>query len=71
MERDGDALARGLGAECPHHRPVAHDVEESSLDRAELVLRDWEATFTVKGFSLYEHGTDGVWRPREDFTFPQ
>ena len=51
------------------HVTVAHDVEESSLDRAELVLRDWEATFTVKGFSLYEHGADGVWRPREDFTF--
>ncbi|MEW1957075.1 2'-5' RNA ligase family protein [Kineococcus sp. NPDC059986] len=53
------------------HVTVAHDVDEASLDRAELVLRDWEATFTVKGFSLYEHGADGVWRPREDFTFQQ
>ncbi|MEZ0492763.1 2'-5' RNA ligase family protein [Kineococcus sp. TBRC 1896] len=53
------------------HVTVAHDVDESALDRAELVLRDWEATFTVKGFSLYEHGADGVWRPREDFTFQQ
>ncbi|PRY13440.1 2'-5' RNA ligase family protein [Kineococcus rhizosphaerae] len=53
------------------HVTVAHDVAEPSLDRAELVLRDWEATFTVKGFSLYEHGADGVWRPREDFTFLQ
>lgn len=53
------------------HVTVAHDVDEAALDRAELVLRDWEATFTVKGFSLYEHGADGVWRPREDFTFQQ
>jgi len=51
------------------HVTVAHDVAEADLDRAELVLRDWEATFTVGGFSLYEHGADGVWRPREDFTF--
>jgi 2'-5' RNA ligase len=53
------------------HVTVAHHVDEAALDRAELVLRDWEATFTVKGFSLYEHGSDGVWRPREDFTFQQ
>lgn len=51
------------------HVTVAHDVPEADLDRAELVLRDWEATFTVGGFSLYVHGADGVWRPREDFVF--
>ena len=64
-------LAREISFPFHPHVTVAHDVDEASLDRAELVLRDWEATFTVKGFSLYEHGADGVWRPREDFTFRQ
>ncbi len=62
-------LSRELSFPYHPHVTVAHDVPERSLDRAELVLRDWEATFTVKGFSLYEHGADGVWRPREDFGF--
>ncbi len=62
-------LARELSFPYHPHVTVAHDVPEEALDRAELVLRDWEATFTVKGFSLYEHGADGVWRPREDFGF--
>jgi 2'-5' RNA ligase len=64
-------LAREITFPFHPHVTVAHDVDEGALDRAELVLRDWEATFTVKGFSLYEHGADGVWRPREDFTFQQ
>jgi hypothetical protein len=25
--------------------------------------------FPVWGFSLYEHGDDGVWRPQRDFIF--
>ncbi|MCI3924073.1 2'-5' RNA ligase family protein [Paenibacillus sp. TRM 82003] len=62
-------LTRELSFPFHPHVTVAHDVPEEALDRAELVLRDWEATFTVKGFSLYEHGADGVWRPREDFGF--
>ncbi|WP_432498616.1 2'-5' RNA ligase family protein [Kineococcus gypseus] len=62
-------LTRELSFPFHPHVTVAHDVPEPALDRAELVLRDWEATFTVKGFSLYEHGADGVWRPREDFGF--
>jgi 2'-5' RNA ligase len=62
-------LAREIAFPFHPHVTVAHDVDEAALDRAELVLRDWEATFTVKGFSLYEHGADGVWRPREDFVF--
>ena len=64
-------LRRDIAFPYHPHVTVAHDVEEVALDRAELVLRDWEATFTVKGFSLYEHGADGVWRPREDFVFQQ
>ena len=62
-------LERDLAFPYHPHVTVAHDVHEADLDRAELTLRDWEATFTVRGFSLYEHGADGVWRPREDFAF--
>ncbi|MGI4895748.1 MAG: 2'-5' RNA ligase family protein [Janthinobacterium lividum] len=62
-------LERGIAFPYHPHVTVAHDIDEAGLDRAELALRDWEATFTVTGFSLYEHGADGVWRPREDFTF--
>ncbi|PPK97664.1 2'-5' RNA ligase [Kineococcus xinjiangensis] len=66
----GGPLHRELAFPYHPHVTVAHDVDEASLDRAERTLRDWEATFTVTGFCLYEHGEDGVWRPREEFTFP-
>lgn len=64
-------LERDLTFPYHPHVTVAHDVDEADLDRAELTLRDWEATFTVRGFSLYEHGADGVWRPQEDFAFSE
>jgi hypothetical protein len=48
---------------------VAHDVAEEALDRAFTELADYEARFPVWGFSLYEHGADGVWRPQRDFPF--
>ena len=32
-------------------------------------MKTYEARFSVHGFSLYEHGEDGVWRRRRDFTF--
>ena len=62
-------LVRELAFPYHPHVTVAHDVPEDDLDRAETTLRDWEAAFAVTGFSLYEHGTDGVWRPREHFVF--
>ena len=62
-------LQRELSFPYHPHVTVAHDVDDRALDRAEFTLRDWEATFTVNGFSLYEHGADGVWRPREAFPF--
>jgi 2'-5' RNA ligase len=62
-------LQRELAFPYHPHVTVAHDLDEPALDRAEFTLRDWEATFTVKGFSLYEHGADGVWRPQEAFPF--
>ena len=51
------------------HVTVAHDLPEEALDHAFEKLAAYEARFTVWGFSLYEHGGDGVWRPQRDFTF--
>lgn len=51
------------------HVTVAHDLDEAALDRAFAELADYEARFWAWGFSLYEHGSDGVWRPQRDFPF--
>jgi 2'-5' RNA ligase len=51
------------------HVTVAHDLGDDVLDRAFKELAGYAATFSVWGFSLYEHGPDGVWRPRRHFAF--
>lgn len=62
-------LARDLPFPYHPHVTVAHHLPEEVLDRAFKELALYEADFTVWGFSLYEHGADGVWRPRRDFAF--
>jgi 2'-5' RNA ligase len=49
------------------HVTVAHDVPDESLDRAFSDLADFEASFDVEAFHLYEHGADAVWRPVQTF----
>lgn len=51
------------------HVTVAHDLPDDVLDRAFKELADYDACFSLWGFSLYEHGPDGVWRPQRDFPF--
>lgn len=51
------------------HVTVAHDLPDDTLRRAFKELAGYEARFSVWGFSLYEHGLDGVWRPQRDFPF--
>ena len=51
------------------HVTVAHHLADDLLDRAFKDLAGYEARFPVWGFSLYEHGADGVWRPRRGFVF--
>lgn len=51
------------------HVTVAHHLADDLLDRAFKELSEYEAEFPVWGFSLYEHGVDGVWRPQRDFAF--
>jgi 2'-5' RNA ligase len=51
------------------HVTVAHDVPDRQLDAAYDRLADFNARFRVWGFTLFEHGADGHWRPQRDFPF--
>lgn len=62
-------LSRDLQFPYHPHVTVAHELPEEVLDRAFKELAGYRAEFTVRGFSLYEHGPDGVWRPLRDYTF--
>jgi 2'-5' RNA ligase len=60
-------LDRPLDFNYHPHVTVAHHVPEESLERAFTELAGFECQFTVEEFHLYEHGTDGVWRPVRSF----
>jgi 2'-5' RNA ligase len=60
-------LERELDFYYHPHVTVAHHVSDDNLDRAFAELADFECTFDVGEFHLYEHGTDGVWRPVRSF----
>jgi len=49
------------------HVTVAHHVADDDLDRAFKDLSDFECSFEVSDFHLYEHGADEVWRPVRSF----
>jgi 2'-5' RNA ligase len=51
------------------HVTVAHHVPDAVLDDAFELLSDYDARFPVASFTLYEHGVDGIWRPRREFGF--
>ncbi|WKX70843.1 2'-5' RNA ligase family protein [Streptomyces sp. XD-27] len=51
------------------HVTVAHGIDEASMDRAQRELADFEASWTISGFALYEQGPDGVWRLEREFPF--
>ncbi len=52
------------------HVTVAHDVPDDALDRAFAELAGFEARYRVEALQVYEHGDDGVWRPRRSFPRP-
>lgn len=62
-------LLRGLHFPYHPHVTVAHHLPDAVLDRAFDKLSGYEASFTVDGFSLYQHGDDEIWRPRRAFPF--
>ncbi len=62
-------LARELTFPYHPHVTVAHDLPDAALDAAFETLADFECRFEVTALHLYEHGTDGVWRPERTFPF--
>jgi 2'-5' RNA ligase len=62
-------LSRDLTFPFHPHVTVAHHLDDDALDRAEKELAEFTASFLVGAFVLYEHGEDGVWRPRRHFRF--
>jgi 2'-5' RNA ligase len=62
-------LAREVSFPYHPHVTVAHDLGEEVLDRAFDALASYDARFSVWGFTLFEKGRDGVWRPQRDFPF--
>ena len=64
--REG-VLERRLDFNYHPHVTVAHHLADDALDWAFTDLSDFEATFEVTEFHLYEHGPDQVWRPVRSF----
>jgi 2'-5' RNA ligase len=62
-------LDRPLSFPYHPHVTVAHDLDEAGLDRAFDALAGYDARFSVWGYTLFERGADGVWRPQRDFPF--
>jgi|SRR5215207_8933004 len=65
----GGPLVRELHFPYHPHVTVAHDVPAAQLDAAYERLAGFDAQFRAWGFTLFEHGTDGHWRPQQDFPF--
>jgi 2'-5' RNA ligase len=62
-------LKRALQFYYHPHVTVAHHLPDETLDRAFTELADFECRFRVGEFHLYEHGSDGVWRPQRAYRF--
>lgn len=59
----------GVETSFPYHPHVtiAHHLPDAALDIAFDTLADFQARMWVNRFALYEHGSDGVWRPQRHF----
>ncbi len=62
-------LRRELPFAYHPHVTVAHDVGDESMDKAEDLLRSYDASFDISTMGLYEHENNGVWRLREELNF--
>jgi 2'-5' RNA ligase len=62
-------LERELTFPFHPHVTVAHHLDDEALDRAAKELSEFSAGFVAVAFELYEHGSDGMWRPRRRFRF--
>jgi 2'-5' RNA ligase len=64
-----DGIERAAKFPYHPHVTVAQDVSPAQLDAAFRDLAGFEARFPVEGFTLFEHGADGRWRPQRDYVF--
>ncbi|HEX7353643.1 MAG TPA: 2'-5' RNA ligase family protein [Mycobacteriales bacterium] len=62
-------LARALRFPYHPHVTIAQDVPDEALDRGYAELAAFDACFRAWGFSLFEQGSDHVWRKQRDFPF--
>jgi len=60
-------LGRELTFPYHPHVTIAHDIPADDLQWAFDEMAGYDVRFEVWGFSLYELGRDGVWRPQRDF----
>ena len=51
------------------HVTIAHNVDDSAMDRAFNELASYECSFEVSAFSLFAHGDDLVWHSVSTFDF--
>jgi 2'-5' RNA ligase len=65
--QDLDAIDRTTKYPYHPHVTVAQEVPPAQLDAAFHDLAGFEARFPVAGFTLFEHGSDGRWRPQRDY----
>jgi 2'-5' RNA ligase len=65
--QDLDAIDRATRFPYHPHVTVAQDVPSPQLDAAFHDLAGFEAQFVVEGFTLFEHGAGGRWRPHRDY----
>ncbi|GII21220.1 2'-5' RNA ligase family protein [Planosporangium mesophilum] len=65
--QDIDAIDRATKFPYHPHVTVAQDVPPPQLDAVFRDLARFEARFPVEGFTLFEHGSDGRWRPHRDY----
>ncbi|MEU4092781.1 2'-5' RNA ligase family protein [Streptomyces sp. NPDC026673] len=49
------------------HVTIGHGIPDEELDRAQLDLADFAATWTAGSFALYEQDEKGVWRSLWDY----
>lgn len=65
--RELDSVRRELRFDYHPHVTVGHDVAPEALDEVYADLADFDAKFMVSGFTLFEHGPDGRWRPHREY----
>jgi 2'-5' RNA ligase len=65
--RELPAIERPLKYPYHPHVTLAQDVTAAALDAAFEDLATFEAKFPVAGFTLFEHGDEGRWRPHREY----